>query len=357
MKKLIPTLFTALMLSFSLNSQAKTYSANSKDLQDAKNGDVYAMLNMARQFDPSDWASKPVDNQEKDIEIAYEWYEKAGEKGDKEAASWLGHYYLNKKAYDEAVYWFIEKNGRKGGFYDKIKYVNGQLFSAEVYRKGIVVKKELAKALEIYQTLWGNVPMSFLSEISLLTYLTNAEINGQMTDFNSLLKQAEKADSKWAQWFGVNNEVMKLVGVIYLLGEYPENADILTREATTKPDYQKAKFWLEKYANLSNDSETAYWLGRGLNGMKGDIKWLKKAADLKEKNALFEMGAAHYKGKIAIKDPEQAKHYAKLACEEGNKRGCSLYRDIVKYSEYSDMYGAKTNIDWTKTDYEAGLWE
>lgn len=347
MKKLIPALFTVLMLSFSLNSPAKTYSANSKDLQDAENGDVYAMLRIARQFDPDNWLDKPVDNQEKDIEIAYEWYAKAGEKDDEEAASWLGHYYLAKKAYDKAVYWFIEKNGREWKVKDWEKYANGQLFSAEVYRKGIVVKKDPAKALEIYQTLWNSAHMRFLSEISLRTYLTNAEINGQLTDFNSLLKQAEKADSKWAQWFGANNEVMKLVGVIYLLGEYPENADKLTREATTKPDYQKAKFWLEKYATLSNDPETAYWLGRGLNGMKGDIKWLKKAADLKEKNALFEMGAAHYEGYIAIKDPEQAKYYAKLACEEGNKRGCNLYRDVVKYPENST----------SKRDYEAWHWQ
>ncbi|MGX2956510.1 hypothetical protein ACWIYZ_05380 [Ursidibacter arcticus] len=343
MKKLIPMLFTALMLSFSLNSPAKTYSANSQDLQDAKNGDIKAMLRIAQQFDPETKWVEPVDNQEKDIEIAFEWYQKAAEKGNGDAASRLGHYYLDKKAYDKAAYWLIERKGGDGenglgGLVSFRKWKDGVLFSAELYRKGIVVKKDLGKALEIYQERHSEY--SGLSEYLPLIYLTNAEINGQLKDFNSLLKQAEKADSKWAQWFGANNEVMKLVGVIYLLGEYPENADILTREATTKPDYQKAKFWLEKYATLSNDPETAYWLGQGLNGMKGDIKWLKKAADLKEKNALFEMGVAHYEGKIAIKDPDQAKHYAKLACEEGNKRGCDLYRGVVKYPEYLDYLKA-----------------
>lgn len=385
--KLTKTLFIAL-LGLSFYSQAKTYSARTSDLEAAKKGDTSAMLRIAKQFDPDNDKESPVDNQEKDIEIAYEWYEKAAEKGDytarkwmyryydekekpelalswwkKQAAkaekhdsfpmNWLGRYYFEQKDYEQAFYWLEEKGGmRKVGYTDIHARYLAKEFGSEMYRKGIGAPLDYQKALEIENDILEEDKSSLMSA---RVYLTQSILNkGQkMPPLKELIKQAENADNAFMRWLGLGDiEAMKLLGAIYLLGDYPEEQKNMRQDIQLKPNVEQARYWLEKYFQLNNnDKQVAYWLSLY------DLEWMRKAAELSNPYALFIMAKAYYMGNssmqkikgilskeksfyryskyiFSIKDTEQAKIYAKLACEKGVYEGCKLYNEAEKFPEF-----------------------
>lgn len=382
---MIKSTLALVLLTLSLNMDAKTYSANKLDLDQANNGNTDAMIRIAEQFDPKKYSIHPVAGQAKDIEIAYEWYEKAADKAnwtaqnwlcdyyqdnkDKVqsekwfinhaeikdyqecAAQWLGEYYFKQKEYSKAYYWLVEREGMDGAILDNIRFKRKRTkLVAEMYFKGIGTKQNYEKALEHYKSLtfYGNERnVSYSVENLARYYLVKAETQGKIINLDDLINKAERADNKFMQWFGVDLEPMKLLGAIYLLGDYPENRDKIKQDTNAKPDFDKARYWLEKYIALTNDPEVEYWLGKGLVGLSGNIKLLEKSAEQGYGRAAFQLGKEHYMGYNAIYDAEKAKHYAKLACENGVSDGCKLYKDINEYPKYIDL----RNADIWRTDY------
>ncbi|OOF44505.1 hypothetical protein BKK50_02380 [Rodentibacter rarus] len=301
---------------------AKTYSASSHDLRMAKAGFTYSMLQIAKQFDPVFKDIHPVDNQKKDFDIAFEWYQKAGEAGDKEASCRLGDYYWDKQHYQQALYWYETKKGSDYFGYSGNVARNyegcaqkGRVF--EIYHRGLGVPKNYDKVIQLYNSRNRNI-----GKESQIIYLFQQEKAGEKLEFSSLLKRAGQGDLK----------AMKILGAMYEVVDASIYPYVPFERDEFKGGKDKVLFWLEMAEERTGDPQIQYWLGRQKN-----IKWLKKAADQGYAVAQFGLAAEYYRGDITILDLDKAKDYAKLACKNGEHRGCELYKSIQKYPNIEDF--------------------
>lgn len=298
MIKLIKISIMLLLICFSMLGYTKQYWIDSYLLERLERGDTSAMLEVARQFSPSSVVYKPVKNQKKDIEFAIELYSKIIDAND------FNSYAARKEL--QQLYCFsdeiIQKYARECVFWSENYPISLDEFDqiirfatlGRIYRKGIGgVKKDLNKALEYYSIIE--------SEDTL--YLINAELQGEIKDFDSVLKKAQLLDIK----------AMTLVGIMYWKGEY------------TQEDRKAAKMWLQRVFEKTQEPQILFWLSELEINKAKRFQMAKKAADQGNSHAQDRVAGFYYGGHGTGIDKKKAKEYGRLACENGYARACSNY--------------------------------
>jgi len=201
---------------------------------------------------------------EKDIPLAFQWFEKAANKGHARAQHFLGLRYQYALAAKEnprlAYQWFL-KSATQG-------YSDAQYYVAKCYQRGYGVEKNIASALRWYQ------------------------------------KSATQGDA----------DAQLSLGFCHYQGGSGVPKDLV-----------KATHWFELSAKQGNAS-AQYDLGRCYyfgEGRQKDLtlafQWYEKAAKQGDASAQNALGQMYFSGEGTLKDPREAKKWLKLAFKNGNK--------------------------------------
>lgn len=266
-----------------------------------------------------------------DIPRFEEEAEKFGCEGNEAKVS-LWRHYIEVKDYEKALYWLEVKGGQKvyrcsssGGDYRSV--------TAELYHKGLGTKKDLDKAIWLYEQIGYDNPMA-----DFIVDFIRAEKQGMTIE--KLKKEAERN----------NPEAMALLATWYIV--YDENDFYLLREGyyfsqerLARDDRgRKALTLLQKAEEETKNPKFQYLIGLLTHALFRDhssatrVMWYKKAADQGYPPAQQNMADAYRLGQGTIEDKELALKYAKSACENGVNRGCEIYNDIIDKANRKNKY-------------------
>lgn len=273
-----------------------------------------------------------------DIPRFEEEAEKFGCEGN-EAKRSLWKYYIKVKDYEKALYWLEVKGGQKGftcigkGLAMTTSDFDYRNVTAELYHKGLGTKKDLDKAIWLYEQIgYDNAMADFIIDF------IRAEKQGMTIE--KLKKEAERD----------NPEAMALLATWYIA--YDENDfDLLSKgfyfsqERLVRDDRgRKALTLLQKAEEETKNPKFQYLIGLLTHALFREnssatrVMWYKKAADQGYPPAQYMMAYAYYFGNGTIEDKELALKYAKSACENGENKGCELYNNIINKANRKNKY-------------------
>ena len=300
------------------------FSLQADLLNDYRNSSPSRMLDTAKEYNPEETSYFATEG--KDLNKAVQWYEKAANAGSVEAANWLGRFYFEKKNYPKAMYWLEEKRGK---YYASWWGYHDRYIIAEMYRRGLGVPQDYARAIEIYEE--DNDPRAIFVE---------AEQRGRKVDLKTLEAEAKAGNVEaaellaiWHDCYGRDNG--------YSHGEDGGCVPNPTRRGGGNKNYREA---FGSYVRLNEltqkdgkyDPKILYALAKNVPSSQAtSFGYFKLAANEGHPWALYY--TAHYLayGFGTIKNEEEALKYAKLACNAGVDRGCRLANKIIAGTLYS----------------------
>ena len=237
---------------------------------------------------------------EKDLNLAFYWYKKAAELGNKIAMNNLGLCYEDGKGCEKdlnlAFYWY-KKAAELG---NKIAMNNLGL----CYKYGEGCEKDLNKAFYWYKK---SAELDYPVSMSNLG-LCYEHGEGCEKDLNQAFYWYKKSAESG------NEFAMYTLGLCYEDGKGCEK------------DLNQAFYWHQKSAELGI-SKAMFKLGMDYYEGKGCEKdlslafyWFKKAAELGDKIAMHNLGVCYEYGQGCEKDPNQAFYWYQKSAELGNTR-------------------------------------
>lgn len=300
----------------------------------------YPMVSQRDHYNPQDeYSHKYVDNNKKNYLYYNAGYKvikfSAGNTDNKEIIRTLIRL-LNLKEYNsnevfkfsnEKYLWFsTEVDEKKKGMYlytgkttnNPTTSNNKQNGSIQILEKkvDVPIKKEVKKASEEIEIINSNnlAKTTSLSKDALIYVAKEYDEN---KDFKNALEYYEAAAIKG------DVDAMLWVGKCYYHAYYSSGCK--DAKSYILNDYKKAKFWLEKGANLDYLGFIEE-LGHMYNYFKDGenaLLWFKKALDKKSWNAMDWIASIYCQGCGSVKkDPYLAKEWWSKACVAGNKDCC-----------------------------------
>lgn len=244
----------------------------------------------------------------------------------------LWKHYIKVKDYEKALYWLEVKGGQNVYTCSHFR-LDSCMITAELYHNGLGTKKDLDKAIWLYEQVGYDETMA-----DLIVDFIRAEKQGMTIE--KLKKEAERN----------NPEAMALLAIWYIV--YDENDFYLSGSGYYFiPKYlekgdrgRKALTLLQKAEEETKNPKFQYLIGLLTEALSKDsssarsVMWHKKAADQGYPPAQNMMVHAYYFGNGTIKDKELALKYAKSACENGMNQGCKWYEHIITRINRKDKY-------------------
>jgi enhanced entry protein EnhC len=234
-------------------------------------------------------------------------YQQFAEKGDATAQMKLGYIYdeglLGEQNRQLASEWYT-KSAQQG-------HPIGQFLLAKLYQQGDIGKyPDYQKAQYWYGKAENKLPQAALARGFVLDTFMNR------------YKQAVKSYQIAAE--------AKLPLAYYNLG-------LAYQIGKDRPiDMEKAVFWYEEAAEQGQPDAIAllarlHWTGQANGGQSKALTLFKQAADLKHKDALYQMGLFAETGVLTDVDMNQAVNYYRQAAKQGNDKASLALARIYQY--------------------------
>ncbi len=267
-----------------------------------------AMFGLGRIFDTSIDTS-PIQS---DMDLAINWYQKAGDKGYIDAITVLSHYYREGVGVDVDKSFTWTKKGAELGDAELMHWLGW------MYWKGQGVSQNYRKAVDWYIKAKD---LEYKKSYNNLAYMYQFGYGVKKdTIYAELLY-------KKAIELGHRDAIQNLANLYYQKESYSERARILRIGAD------------------QGDSESQYKLGLAFMEGKGvtkssklGLEWIEKAASQDYGNALYELGFTFFSPKWGLdRDLHKARGYFKGAAETGHIQGLGMYGKMLYLGEGGDV--------------------